>query len=243
MQPDYTCMIVDDEQDSIDYLASLIGEHCPSLKIAATANRSSDAVKKYFKTQPDLVFMDIAVDELSGFDIISEIYSEKRKPHIIFVTCYDHYAIEAFKANALGYLLKPVSFIELIDAVKRFEGTKELELQQEKVLQLIMGHLGKVRFNTTLGFILLHPSEILYCEADLNYTKIFLSPEKFNLVSIHLALVEDKLKISGFQRISRSILINSQYLSAVNRRNKTCTLHWQNRDIVLPASTDMIKKL
>ena len=76
MPSEYTVMIVDDEQDAIDYLASLIGEHCPSLKIAATANRSSDAFKKYFKTQPDLVFMDIAVDELSGFDMFIETFDD-----------------------------------------------------------------------------------------------------------------------------------------------------------------------
>jgi two-component system, LytTR family, response regulator len=243
MSPDYSCMIVDDEQDAVAFLATLIGEHCPSLKLVATANGSDDAIKKYIRTLPDLVFMDIEVDELNGFDIISEICSEKRKPHIIFVTGYNHYAIEAFKANALGYLLKPVNPHDLIGAVERFSGIKETEIQLDKVWQFIRDYSGKIRFNTTTGFILLHPSEILWCEADRNYTKIFISFDKHVLVSVNLAIVEEKLLSSDFYRISRSILINSRYLASVHRRNKTCTLHWQNQDFILPASADMLKKL
>ena len=243
MQPDFTCMIVDDEQDAVEYLATLIRESCPFLKIVATANSSEVAVRQYFKTRPDLVFMDIKVDRMNGFEIISEIYSEKYKPHFIFVTGYNRYAVDAFKTNALGYLLKPVDKGELINAVERFTVNKETELQQQKIWQFICDYSGKIRFNTTTGFILLHPEEILWCEADHNYTKIFISVEKPVLVSVNLAIVEEKLPSTGFQRISRSILINTRYLASVHRRNKTCTLHCHDREIVLPASAEMLKKL
>jgi two-component system LytT family response regulator len=243
MPPDYTCMVVDDEQDAIDYLLSLIHENCPFLKVVATANRSADAAKKYFKTFPDLVFLDIEVDEKNGFEIIQEIYNEKWKPHIIFVTAFNRYAIEAFKANALGYLLKPVQDDDLKQVMAHFLEIKETENYYENVLKFIAGYAGKIRFNTTTGFILLQSSEILYCEADHNYTKIFTAPEKFTLVTVNLAQVEEKLNMTDFYRISRAILINSRYLTSVHRRNKTCTLHWQEKDIVLPGSEDMIKKL
>jgi len=236
-------MIVDDEQDPIDFLSGMIREHTPDLKIVATAQTSGDAIRKYFKTMPDLVFMDIEVDELNGFDIVNEIFTEKRKPHLIFVTGYNRYAIEAFKTNALGYLLKPVNADDLIRAVWRFVGLKELEGQHDQLWNFIRDYTGKIRFNTTTGFILVHPSEILYCEADRNYTRIFTSPEKPVLVSVNLAVVEEMIQSGSFLRISRSILINSKYLSMVHRRNKTCTLTCQGKEIVLPASAEMIKKL
>jgi two-component system LytT family response regulator len=242
MKTDYTCMIVDDEQDAVDFLSGMIRENCPELNIIATANQSGDAIRKYHKFQPHLVFMDIEVDELNGFDIINEIFTEKRNPHLIFVTGYNRYAIDAFKTNALGYLLKPVSREDLIRAVGRFKELMELEVQHDQLWNFIRDYSGKVRFNTTTGFILLHPEEILWCEADHNYTTIHISAGKPVLISLNLAAVEEKLP-SGFTRISRSILINTRYLVSVHRRNKTCTLRWQGGEKELEASADLIRKM
>jgi two-component system, LytTR family, response regulator len=243
MSQDFTCMIVDDEPHAVEFLSSLIGENCPFLKVVATANSSQEAIRQYYVTRPDLIFMDIEVDQMNGFDIINEICGEKHKPHFIFVTGYNRYAVDAFKTNALGYLLKPVDKVDLIKVAERFTGNMESELQQEKMWKFIREYSGKIRFNTSTGFILLHPDEILWCEADHNYTNIHVSIEKMVLVSVNLAVVEDKLPSTGFLRISRSILINEKYLTSVHRRNKTCTLRWQNTEIVLDASAEMLKKL
>jgi len=243
MSPDYTSMIVDDEKDAVEILSVLIREHCPRLSITASANSAEEAIRKYFRTLPDLVFMDIELDRMNGFDIINEICSKNKKPHFIFVTAHNRYAVEAFKTSALGYLLKPVDKVDLIKAVERFSTARDAEIQQEKIWQFIRDFSGKIRFNTTTGFILLHPSEILYCEADLNYTRIILTTEKVVLVSVNLAAVEGKLPSTGFQRISRSILINSRYLASVHRRNRTCTLRWQDKEIILPGSRELLKRL
>jgi two-component system, LytTR family, response regulator len=243
MPLDFTCMIVDDEQGAVEFLATLIRENCPFLKIVATSNSSEEAIKQFYKTRPDLVFMDIEVDQMNGFDIINEICVEKNKPHIIFVTGYNKYAVDAFKTNALGYLLKPVDKSDLVKVTEKFTSSKESEFQQERIWQFIRDYSGKIRFNTTTGFILLHPEEILWCEADHNYTNIFISIEKSVLVSVNLAVVEEKLPSRGFQRISRSILINARYLASVNRHTKTCTLRWQNQEKALSASAEILKKL
>jgi len=243
MSPDFTCMIVDDEQDAVEYLSTMIRESCPFLNIVASANTSDSALKQYFTTLPDLVFMDIEVDRMNGFDIINAICGEKQRSQFIFVTAYNRYAVDAFKTHAIGYLLKPVDKVDLIKAVDRFVNTKEAELQQERLWRFVRDYSGKIRFNTTTGFTLLHPEEILWCEADHNYTKIFISEEKHVLVSVNLAVVEEKLPSGGYQRISRSILINSRFLASVHRRNKTCTLLFQGKEIVLQASAEMLKKL
>ncbi len=239
----FTCMIVDDEQDAVEYLSTLIRENCAFFQIVATSNSSADAVLQYYKFRPDLVFMDIEIDRMNGFDIINEISGEKQKTHFIFVTGYDRYAVEAFKTNTLGYLLKPVAREELVRVVDRFVQTRETEFQQESFWQFVRDYSGKIRFNTSTGFVLVNPVEILWCEADRNYTKIFISPDKPLLVSVNLAVVEEKLPSEGFQRISRSILINDRHLSSVHRRNKICTLLFKGQEILLQASADMLKKL
>ena len=118
----------------------------------------------------------------------------------------------------------------------------ELEVQHDQLWNFIRDYSGKVRFNTTTGFILLHPEEVLWCEADHNYTTIHTPAGKPVVISLNLAAVEEKLP-SGFTRISRSILINTRYLVSVHRRNKTCTLRWQGGETELEASADLIRKL
>lgn len=236
-------MIVDDEQDAVEYLSALIRENCPSLQIVATANSSSDAVVTYHRYKPELVFMDVEVDRKNGFEIISDIYQEKCKSHFVFVTGYDRYAVDAFKTHALGYLLKPVSPDELVRVTDKFIQTRESEFMVDKLWQFVFDYSGKIRFNTITGFVLINPTEILYCEADHNYTRIEAIPERSIMVSLNLAAVEEKLPSEGFQRISRSILINTRYLASVHRRKKTCTLLFNEREILLPASTEMLKKL
>jgi two-component system, LytTR family, response regulator len=243
MPSEYTVMIVDDEQDAVELLSTHIKENCPSLKIVAAANRSEDAIKLWYKIQPDLIFLDIEVDQMNGFDIINEISSERNPPHFIFVTGYNRYAVDAFQTNALGYLLKPVIKGDLVKAVERFIHMKESEQGQERLWEFIRDYTGKIRFNTNTGFSLIHPPEILWCEADHNYTKIYMTDGKPVLVSVNLAVVEEKLPGTGFQRISRSILINSRYLASVHRRHKTCTLKWSGGEKILNASADMIKKM
>jgi len=239
----YTCMIVDDEQDAIDYLATLVEENCPQLKIVATATGSGEAVKKYFRKLPDLLFLDIEVDEKNGFEILKEIYREKLKPYTVFVTAFNKYAIDAFKANALDYLMKPCNPEDLKNAVQKFFSSKEKDLQYLSIRKLISGETQKIRFNTRTGFILLHPDEIIYCEADRNYTKIYTSPEKFELVSMNLAAVERKLNSVKFWRISRSILVNSEFIKRIDRIQNKCIVEKDDSLIELTGSKSLLKKL
>jgi two-component system, LytTR family, response regulator len=239
----YTCIIIDDEQDAIDCLATLIKENCQNLKIVATATSSEEAIKKYFQKLPDLLFLDIEVDEKNGFEILNEIYRDKLKPYTVFVAAFNRFAIDAFKANALDYLMKPCNPEDLKSAVQKFIYAKEKDLQYSRIQALLAGKKQKIRFNTRTGFILLGFDEILYCEADRNYTKIFLTPENYQIVSINLAEVEKKLSASGFWRISRSTLANPEFITEINRKQKKVVLNWQNLIINLVASSDMLKKI
>jgi two-component system LytT family response regulator len=243
MQRPYTCIIVDDEQEAIELLASLINEYCPEIQIVATVQSSAEAKKYYFKFLPDLIFMDIEVDEKNGFDILKDIYRDKLKPTVVFVTAFNQYAIDAFKANAIGYLLKPVDLDDLKHVVRKFSEEKERDIQYKKITALIEGHPNKIRFNTRAGFILLDVRDILYCEAERNYTKIYKTYNRYEMISANLLEVEKKLDGNGFWRVNRSYLVNSDYVSEVDRKQKKCIISYHNNEIEIPASPKMIRKL
>jgi len=236
-------MIIDDEPEALDYLFTMVTEHCPMLKIVATATDSAFTRNKYFYHLPDLLFMDIEVDEKNGFEIYKELYREKLNPRIIFVTAYNQYAIQAFKANALDYLLKPVDAEELVVAVKKFTETKEKENLKEKINVLIQDLNIKIKFHTREGFIFFYTDEILYCEADANYTKIFTALDKFTLVSHNLGQVEKLLPPGYFWRSSRSHLVNLKYLAQVDRLKKACIMNTGSDLIKIPATVNHIRQI
>jgi DNA-binding LytR/AlgR family response regulator len=236
-------MIVDDEPDAIEYLSTLISEKCPDLKIVSKAENFQDTVNNYLKNLPELIFLDIQLGEKSGFDLVNEIHKLKQKPYIIFVTAFNQFAIDAFKANAIDYLLKPVDEEDLTNAVEKFRNLRNNENHAIQVEKLIKQFPQKIRFNTRTGFILINSDDIIYCEADRNYTKIFTSPTEFELISHNLAYVAEKLPVGKFWRVSRSHLVNSDFVVSVDRKKKNCTLLWQNQEIVLSGSSDFLRQL
>ena len=243
MERHYTCMIVDDEQKAIDYLTFLIGSHCPELRIVATAGDSASAVSKYFYHLPDLIFMDIEVDEKNGFEIYRDLYREKLKPYIIFVTGFDNFAIQAFKANALDYLLKPVDPDDLKAAVRKFAEAMGKDLNTGKINALLHPSNQKIKFNLKDGLIFIDPDQVIYCEADGNYTRIFTVHESNTLVSHNLGQVEKLLPPGHFWRCSRSYLVSMKFLSQVDRSKKICVLTAGTETIRLPLSPEQIRNI
>ncbi|WP_167613970.1 LytR/AlgR family response regulator transcription factor [Maribellus sediminis] len=217
-------IIVDDEQEAIDYLSILLKENCPHVELLATCTNSDDAVRRIDMYQPDLVFMDIQIDHRNGFDVVKEIKPQNQEPHIIFVTAYDRYAVEAFKANATDYLLKPVEKDELVRAVKKYAGFSKNQVDLEYIQRLIGKAPSKLRFNTRNGYILVNPDEIVYCQADGNYTELFLQDNSKKLISYNLRTLFAQLPGNSFKRISRFHAINEKFLREVDRGKHQCLL-------------------
>lgn len=233
-------IIVDDEQEAINFMQMLIGQFCPEIEITGTALYSDDAKNIIFKKHPDLVFLDIQMDEENGFDIVQKITQENHIPKIVFVTAYEQYAIDAFKVNALDYLLKPVSKTELRRVVDKYIESLKKESPASRNIKNLFA--AKLRFNTSGGFFLLAPAEILYCEADRNYSKIFTTPGEFKLVSMNLAELQRRLPENQFWRISRFHLVNSDYVVEVNRVKKICYLNVGGEVLELGVSKEFISE-
>lgn len=234
-------MIVDDEQEAIDYLSILLQENCPEVKVVSTATQPADALRKIFRYHPDLLFLDIKMEGKDGFEIAAEIQNENHPVHIIFVTAYDRYAIDAFKANALDYLLKPVDSAELQRVVQKFLDLRKNDFDYDQIRELIAGKNSKIRFNTRTGYILIDPIDMVYCQSDGNYSEIVLQDGSKKVVTSNLGQLLNLLPDSGFKRISRFHIIQERYLTEVDRSKHQCMLQFNNQQIALAYSSKIFK--
>ena len=224
MKQNRTAIIVDDEQEAIDYLTILMREAFPEIELVDTASNSEEALNSIYRFHPDLVLLDIKIDGRDGFDILKEIQKNNHLPHIIFVTAFNTYAIEAFRVNAIDYLLKPVEKKELQRAVSKFIDQTEHESYVANLKSIFENHTEKVRFNSRTGFILIDPAEILYCQSDGNYSEIYLADNTRKIVSYNLRNLMSIINNSSFHRISRFHLINEKYLVEVDKSKHSCFL-------------------
>ncbi|MDY8136673.1 LytTR family DNA-binding domain-containing protein [Aquimarina sp. 2201CG5-10] len=202
-----SAIIVDDEANSRAILRNYLGKYCPSVKVLGEAASVKETLELLKSNDPDLLFLDVEMPYGNAFDLLEQV--PDRTFEIVFVTAYDHYAVEALNAQATYYLLKPIAIDNLIKAVDHVSHIKEREkeLQDAVLISKVSATEGKITIPQQDGFEVLEISDILYCEADDNYTKIFLDKGR-KLVSKTLKYFEDSLTPHGFARIHKSYLVN-----------------------------------
>lgn len=226
-----TAIIIDDEPEAVLNLENLLKAES-DVKVVCSFTDPNTAIEGLLKFKPDVLFLDIQMPGISGFDVLSMIKELGQNPYIIFTTAYDQFAIQAIKAGAFDYLLKPIDPAELNEAiikVKTDTASHTLDQRLESLEKALQNH-RKLKFNTRSGYILIHPDEIFYIEADANYSEIYLSKEKREVVSMNLGSVEDILP-NQFVRISRSIIINAHYLAKVSGVNRRCVMKKEGEEM------------
>lgn len=219
------CIIVDDEPAAISNLKTLIRDY-PDIQISDTVENSETAVDIILEKRPDLLFLDIQMPGLSGFEVAKALATAGFQPPIIFVTAYDQFAIEAIRHSAFDFLVKPVTREDLKKAMERYRGEKQELPAHEKYFRLI-AHAQtswRLKISTAGGFTLIDPGEIVYIQADWNYAEIFLGGGKSELCTINIGALEAMLPENGFFRISRSLIINTKYLIKVSRKKREVLL-------------------
>jgi len=205
-------LIVDDEDKARENLAAIIKEYCENIEVAGMSGTVEDALSMIKKVDPQLVFLDIKMNNETGFDLIERI--DEMTFDVIFITAYDQYAIKAFKCCAIDYLLKPISIDELQDAIQKVED--KMDSNQSKLnYQILKEHLHtgssrpkKIGIPTSEGLIFVKIEDIIRCEADGSYTHIFLKGNEKITVSKILKEYDELLSDYHFQRIHQSHLIN-----------------------------------
>lgn len=200
-------ILVEDEAISRDILRNYIAKYCPNITLLDEASNIQEAEELIKKHDLDLVFLDVEMPFGNAFDLLDKI--EEKSFEVVFVTAYDHYAIEALNHQATYYLLKPISIDELIKAVAIVSEIKEKELALENTVlkPKITTVNGKITIPSQEGFEVININEILFCKADDNYTELYFENTK-KLVSKTLKYFDDILKENSFVRVHKSYLVN-----------------------------------
>ncbi|RCR67742.1 LytR/AlgR family response regulator transcription factor [Larkinella punicea] len=209
-------IVVDDEADGRAAIAMALARYCPEVFIAESCETPEAGVRAIHAHKPDLVFLDIQMPRMSGFDVL-----QKLSPitfEVVFVSAYDRYAIQAIKFSALDYLLKPLDVDELIQAVRKVEERLRLKnnpFGYQSVLHNLQFRDGKIKrlaVPALDGISFFDTDSIIFCRADGSYTTLYMRNKQQVVVAKKLKDFETLLAESDFCRVHHSALINVRHV-------------------------------
>ncbi len=217
MKKEIRTIIIDDEKLARNVIKSYLSKY-ENIQIVAECSDGFDALKKINEINPDIIFLDIQMPKLSGFEML-ELINEP--PIIIFTTAFDNYAIKAFEVNAIDYLLKPFSEERFDDAIKKAlnyldnknESRKKID-SLFKTLDSKKEFLERIVVKQNQKIIIIPVEEIKYLEAQDDYVMIYSEKGNF-LKEKTMKYFEENLKINNFIRIHRSYIVNISYIKQI----------------------------
>ena len=240
MNKKLNAVILDDEPDAVKLLKLQLEKHCPEIEHISTFTSPVDALEEIVLNTPDVLFIDIDMPVLNGFEVLEKLMPFKFA--VIFVTAFNHYAIKAFKFNAIDYLLKPFDTSDLKDAVKRISGSGKLNQSTLNIIQQqIKGELiNKIAVPTQNGISFIELDEIIYVESNNNYCKIFLTKDRTLMLARTMKEMFGVLELSHFYRVHRQYIIN---LKLIKHLSKTDLILTMSNNAELPISRIHKEKL
>ena len=245
-----TALVADDEPLLRDKLARQLTDAWPELEVVARARNGREAVDHFEAQQPDICFLDVHMPGLTGVQAARLI---GRRAHVVFVTAFDQYAVQAFAEGALDYLVKPVEPVRLADTVSRLQErlrTAQPALNTEALLQQLAVKLQQDTAPVPLHWIratigqslrLIAVDEIDFLRSDEKYTLIGWRGDEGKpveaLIRTPLKELLPQLDPVQFAQVHRSVVVNLRAISHVKRGlNETADIHLKGRDEVLPVS-------
>lgn len=212
------CLIVDDEEPARDELSFFLSK-LDFIKIAGEANSVKSAFEKAGEIKPDLIFLDIEMPGHNGFFLVEKLKTLNKIPHIIFVTAYDQYAVKAFEADAVDYILKPFSFERIESAAekvgKRIKDSFSPEDDLEKITNAIanLPTFSKIPLEKNGRMLLVSPEEIRFFESFGKEIQAELANETLKLSrDVTMEKLEQRLYSKNFFRSHRSYLVNLNHI-------------------------------
>lgn len=204
-------IIIDDEQDCCDVLATLLERYCPDVSITKICTSAEDGLNSLMRNGIDLAFLDIKMPHMTGFELLERLHPFTFS--VVFTTSYDQYAIKAIRYSALDYLLKPVDKEELQVAVRRAtERLTPMLAQQLELLVQKMNHpaqkTNRIALPTMEGLNIISADSIISCTSSSNYTILSLKDGKKLTISRTLKEIEEMLEGHSFFRVHHSYLVN-----------------------------------
>ena len=210
-------LIIDDYAPNRKRLKDLVERYCPEVTVIGEADGVQSGFEAIEKTQPELLLLDIEMDDGTGFDLLTLCKSYAFK--VIFITAHDHYALKAFRFSAVDYILKP---IDLDDLQKAISKTKEQAKQSKLRLDTLLENQNtpqKLVLSDADTIYLVDINKIIRCQSQNNYTQFYLSDGREILITKTLKDYESLLADQYFFRAHRSHLINLQHFDKFDKRD------------------------
>jgi len=230
--PNFHALIIDDEPDAGQLLQNLLSDF-PVISVQNIFTDALKALTEVIMQQVPLVFADIEMPELSGLELLKQVNLYSPKTKVVFVTAYENYALNALQNDAFDFLCKPVSKEELRRVVLKFMAA------QNNGATYLLNTPGRVLVKTSEGHHYITIEDILYLEADSNYTNLLLKNGKTLLLSLNLGKIHGQLPENDFVRISRKHVINKNYLTFMNFHKHYCLLTCNETEYQLEVSLKM----
>lgn len=245
MKKIYHAVIVDDEEKARKNLQHVLKHH-DDFVIVAEAESADSGLLEINKHQPDLVFLDIKMPQQDGFYLLEELArTGPRRLEVIFLTAYNEYAIKAIKCAAFDYLLKPIDPDILAETLQRFRLSEAPAIEQRlnALRQGFVKPQTKLHFATATGGVFFYLHQIVYIEADGSYSRIYNEDNQQHLVSRNLKNIEMQLQGDGFLRVHKSFLINTHYLTSLEKDRHVVVLTYPAGRVEVPVSYRMAKNV
>lgn len=205
-------IVVDDEVHCLDTMAILLNDFCPGVQVMDQCVSAKQALESINKFKPELIFLDIEMPVMNGFEMLEEL--DEIPFSVIFTTSYNQYAIKAIRFSALDFLLKPIDPKELVAAVHKIEMQKfkptaeQFDILREQILQK-ENSFSRVAVPTVDGFELIPANQVIRCEADDNYTHLYMKDKNKIVACRTLKEIEEQLQdFTAFIRVHNSYLVN-----------------------------------
>jgi len=230
--PNFHALIIDDEPDAGQLLRNLLIDF-PAISVQNVFTDAINALNEVILHQIPLVFADIEMPELSGLELLKQVNLYSPKTKVVFVTAYENYALNALQNDAFDFLCKPVSKEELRRVVLKFIAA------QNNDTNYLSNTPGRVLLKTSEGHHYVTVEDILYLEADSNYTNLVVKSGKTLLLSLNLGKIHGQLPENDFVRISRKHVINKNYLTFMNFQKHYCLLTCNENEYRLEVSLKM----
>jgi len=210
--------VIDDEPKARETIINILGISSIEVNIIGEAGDIKSAHDLITLKSPELVLLDINLSDGSGFDLLKQF--EKINFKVIFITAHEEYALKAFKYSAIDYILKPIRAAELLNAIEKADDSLNKEETAVKIGTLLtnLEKLKKIVLKTAESIHILNVSQIIRCEADVNYTRFYLENGEKLLVSKPLKEYDELLGRNGFFRTHQSHLV---ILDHILRYDKT----------------------
>lgn len=209
-------LIVEDNTYMATVLKDMLEQRSESISVLRIAYTGNEAISMITETQPQVVFLDIELPDMTGFEMLSQL--EAINFQTIFTTAHSHYAIKAFRFNALDYLVKPIKDNELDEAINRVLKSNDNSVDIKNALLNIESKSTenqKLVLPTQMGTLRFALKQITHIEGERNYSFIHLNNGSKELTSKNLAYFEDILEDKGFFRCHRSYLVNQHHIEAI----------------------------